>query len=159
MSEPKAVRIQIKLIFNARNVNTLTNYLAVSTPIFLTFMSILYFETPFEHIHLRKQKYIFVQATSSTEVENWIHCIHSSAAMALARRKRMDNIPVLLKKEIRQLREELHSDEKLRKMAQLQLKVEKELSVRQNINMQVLFSAVKIQLKYCLSLMYKISTN
>ena len=64
--------------------------------------------------------------------------------MALARRKRMDNIPVLLKKEIRQLREELHSDEKLRKMAQLQLKVEKELSVRQNINMQVLFSVVKI---------------
>lgn len=59
--------------------------------------------------------------------------------MALARRKRMDNIPVLLKKEIRQLREELHSDEKLRKMAQLQLKVEKELSVRQNINLQVLF--------------------
>ena len=59
--------------------------------------------------------------------------------MALARRKRMDNIPVLLKKEIRQLREELHSDEKLRKMAQLQLKVEKELSVRQNINLQVFF--------------------
>ena len=59
--------------------------------------------------------------------------------MALARRKHMDNIPVLLKKEIRQLREELHSDEKLRKMAQLQLKVEKELSVRQNINLQVLF--------------------
>ena len=59
--------------------------------------------------------------------------------MALARRKRMDNIPVLLKKEIRQLREELHSDEKLQKMAQLQLKVEKELSLRQNINLQVFF--------------------
>ena len=67
------------------------------------------------------------QATSPAEVDNWIHCIHSSAAMALARKKGSENAINMLKQEIRQLNEALLSDEKLKKMTRLQLNVEKEV--------------------------------
>ena len=77
------------------------------------------------------------QATSQTEVENWIHCIHSSAATALSRRKGSDDVHALLKQEILTLSETLQTDEKLKKMAVLQLKVEKEAQARQTMNEQV----------------------
>ena len=81
--------------------------------------------------------FIILKATSQTEVENWIHCIHTSASAALARRKGKENITSMLKCEIKALHEKMLSDEKLKKMALLQLKIEKDANIRQNITDQV----------------------
>lgn len=78
-----------------------------------------------------------IQATSQTEVENWIHCIHTSASGALARRKGKENITAMLREEMKTLQGKMQSDEKLKKMAVLQLKIEKDSNIRQNITDQV----------------------
>lgn len=78
-----------------------------------------------------------MQATSQTEVENWIHCIHTSASAALARRKGKENITALLNEEMEAMQEKMLSDEKLKKMALLQLKIEKDANIRQTITDQV----------------------
>lgn len=80
----------------------------------------------------------YLQATSQTEVDNWIHCIHSAAAMAMARKKGLENITVMLKQEIDRLNEALLSDERLKKMAILQLKMEKETQMKHSITEQIL---------------------
>ena len=80
---------------------------------------------------------MLLQATSQNETENWVHYIHTSAAAALARKRGQENISELLLKEMRSLQEKLERDEKLLKMAMLQLKIEKESNTRQNIKEQV----------------------
>jgi len=78
------------------------------------------------------------QATSQNETENWIHYIHTSAAAALARKRGQENIRDLLFQEMKSLQEKKQSDEKLMKMALLQMKIEKESHIRQNIIDQVI---------------------
>ena len=79
----------------------------------------------------------YLQSTKQAEVDNWIHCIHSAAAMALSRRKSNDNIAACLGKEIELLTQKLESEEKLKKMAELQLTVETEQHSRQNMTGQI----------------------
>lgn len=66
-----------------------------------------------------------------------MHYIHTSAAAAMARKLSQENISALLIEEIKSLQEKLQSDEKLLKMAVLQLKIERESHIRQNITDQV----------------------
>uniref|UniRef100_A0A7M5X061 Uncharacterized protein n=2 Tax=Clytia hemisphaerica TaxID=252671 RepID=A0A7M5X061_9CNID len=80
----------------------------------------------------------YLQATSQTETENWMHYIHTSAAAAFARKRGLENITPLLLQEIETLQKKLLSEEKLLKMAVLQLKIEKESHIRQNITDQII---------------------
>lgn len=57
--------------------------------------------------------------------------------MAMARKKGLENITVMLKQEIDRLNEALLSDERLKKMAILQLKMEKETQMKHSITEQV----------------------
>ena len=66
-----------------------------------------------------------------------MHYIHTSAAAAFARKRGLENITPLLLEEIETLQKKLQSEEKLLKMAVLQLKIEKESHIRQNITDQV----------------------
>eukprot|EP00112_Aurelia_sp_Birch-Aquarium-sp1_P015853 Seg3542.1 transcript_id=Seg3542.1/GoldUCD/mRNA.D3Y31 product="Protein still life isoforms C/SIF type 2" protein_id=Seg3542.1/GoldUCD/D3Y31 len=79
----------------------------------------------------------YLQTTNQVEVENWIHCIHSAAASAFARRRASDNVIAVLINEIKQIESKLIEDEKLKKMAELQSKVVADARNKQTIVDQV----------------------
>ncbi|GAB1600635.1 protein still life, isoform SIF type 1-like isoform X8 [Argonauta hians] len=80
--------------------------------------------------------YLF-QAISQTELENWIRAIHSACASLFARQHGKDNTLKLLKSEIQRLETNIDMDVKMKKMADLQLKVVSDPKSRAAITKQI----------------------
>ncbi|XP_048837180.1 rho guanine nucleotide exchange factor TIAM1-like isoform X3 [Brienomyrus brachyistius] len=77
------------------------------------------------------------QTSSQTELENWITAIHSSCAAALARQQRWDDTVRLLRFEIRKLEQKIDMDEKMKKMADMQLSTVPDNKKRKTILEQI----------------------
>lgn len=77
------------------------------------------------------------QTSSQTELENWITAIHSSCAAALARQQRGGDTVRLLRFEIRKLEQKIDMDEKMKKMADMQLSTVPDNKKRKTILEQV----------------------
>uniref|UniRef100_A0A3B3RGX5 TIAM Rac1 associated GEF 1 n=1 Tax=Paramormyrops kingsleyae TaxID=1676925 RepID=A0A3B3RGX5_9TELE len=77
------------------------------------------------------------QTSSQTELENWMTAIHSSCAAALARQQRWDDTVRLLRFEIRKLEQKIDMDEKMKKMADMQLSTVPDSKKRKTILEQI----------------------
>ncbi|CAK6969604.1 rho guanine nucleotide exchange factor TIAM2 [Scomber scombrus] len=80
--------------------------------------------------------YLF-QATSQTDLENWVTAIHSASASLLARRQGKEDTLRLLRCQSRSLLHKIDMDGKMKKMAELQLSVIKEQKNRKAVESQV----------------------
>ncbi|XP_060736513.1 rho guanine nucleotide exchange factor TIAM2 isoform X1 [Tachysurus vachellii] len=66
--------------------------------------------------------YLF-QATSQTDLENWVTAIHSASASLFAKRHGKEDTLLLLRGQIRSLLQKIDMDGKMKKMAELQLSI------------------------------------
>nr|XP_013006531.1 T-lymphoma invasion and metastasis-inducing protein 2 isoform X1 [Cavia porcellus]XP_023420328.1 T-lymphoma invasion and metastasis-inducing protein 2 isoform X1 [Cavia porcellus]XP_023420329.1 T-lymphoma invasion and metastasis-inducing protein 2 isoform X1 [Cavia porcellus] len=66
--------------------------------------------------------YLF-QATSQTDLENWVTAIHSACASLFAKKHGKEDTVKLLKSQTRSLLQKIDMDSKMKKMAELQLSV------------------------------------
>ncbi|KAF7231106.1 rho guanine nucleotide exchange factor TIAM2 [Nothobranchius furzeri] len=80
--------------------------------------------------------YLF-QATSQTDLENWVTAIHSASAALLARREGREDTLRLLRGQNRSLLHKIDMDGKMKKMAELQLSVIKEQKNRRAVENQI----------------------
>ncbi|XP_053192778.1 rho guanine nucleotide exchange factor TIAM2-like [Scomber japonicus] len=80
--------------------------------------------------------YLF-QATSQTDLENWVTAIHSASASLLARRQGKEDTLRLLRCQSRSLLHKIDMDGKMKKMAELQLSVIKEQKNRKAVESQI----------------------
>lgn len=91
--------------------------------------------------HCRSNKppslHISIQATNQTDLENWVTAIHSASAAHLARRQGKEDTLRLLRCESRSLLHKIDVDGKMKKMAELQLSVIKDLKSRKAVEIQV----------------------
>ncbi|XP_073927934.1 rho guanine nucleotide exchange factor TIAM2 isoform X3 [Castor canadensis] len=80
--------------------------------------------------------YLF-QATSQTDLENWITAIHSACASLFAKKHGKEDTVRLLKSQTRSLLQKIDMDSKMKKMAELQLSVVSDPKNRKAIENQV----------------------
>ncbi|KAM3602394.1 uncharacterized protein V6R79_003224 [Siganus canaliculatus] len=78
-----------------------------------------------------------LQATSQTDLENWVTAIHSASAALVARRQGTDDTLRLLQRRRRSLLQHIDTDGKMKKMAELQLSVIKEPKSRRAVESQI----------------------
>ncbi len=78
-----------------------------------------------------------LQAKSQIELENWITGIHSACASALARQHGKDDTIRLLRSETQKLEQQIESETKMKKMAELQLSVVTQAKNKQAIVSQI----------------------
>ncbi|KAI3364687.1 hypothetical protein L3Q82_011457, partial [Scortum barcoo] len=80
--------------------------------------------------------YLF-QATTQTDLENWVTAIHSASASLLAKRQGREDTLRLLRCQSRSLLHKIDMDGKMKKMAELQLSVIKEHKNRKAVESQI----------------------
>ncbi|KAM5229404.1 rho guanine nucleotide exchange factor TIAM2 isoform 2-T2 [Ctenodactylus gundi] len=80
--------------------------------------------------------YLF-QATSQTDLENWVTAIHSACASLVAKRHGKEDTVRLLKSQTRSLLQKIDMDSKMKKMAELQLSVVRDPKNRKAIENQI----------------------
>ncbi|XP_070568887.1 rho guanine nucleotide exchange factor TIAM1-like isoform X3 [Ptychodera flava] len=80
--------------------------------------------------------YLF-QANSQTEMENWMTAIHSACSSAFARQHGKDDTLKLLKTEVQKLEQQIDVDGKMKKMAELQLRIVSDPRSKQAIVNQI----------------------
>ncbi|XP_045044861.2 rho guanine nucleotide exchange factor TIAM2 isoform X1 [Desmodus rotundus] len=80
--------------------------------------------------------YLF-QATSQTDLENWITAIHSACASLFAKKRGKEDTVRLLKNQTRNLVQKIDMDSKMKKMAELQLSVVSDPKNRKAIENQI----------------------
>lgn len=78
-----------------------------------------------------------VQATSQTDLENWVTAIHSACASLCAKKHGKEDTVRLLKSQTRSLVQKIDMDSKMKKMAELQLAVVSNPKNRKAIENQV----------------------
>ncbi|CAK6446496.1 unnamed protein product [Pipistrellus nathusii] len=80
--------------------------------------------------------YLF-QATSQTDLENWVTAIHSACASLFAKKRGKEDTVRLLKAQTRSLAQKIDMDSKMKKMAELQLSVVSDPKNRKAIENQI----------------------
>ncbi|KAI5610863.1 T-lymphoma invasion and metastasis-inducing protein 2 isoform X2 [Silurus asotus] len=80
--------------------------------------------------------YLF-QATSQTDLENWVTAIHSASASLFAKRHGKEDTLLLLRGQIRSLLQKIDMDGKMKKMAELQLSIVTDTKNRKAIENQI----------------------
>ncbi|XP_058518434.1 rho guanine nucleotide exchange factor TIAM2 isoform X2 [Ochotona princeps] len=80
--------------------------------------------------------YLF-QATSQTDLENWVTAIHSACASLFAKKHGKEDTVRLLKSQTKSLLQKIDMDSKMRKMAELQLSVVSDPKNRKAIENQI----------------------
>ncbi|XP_058390084.1 rho guanine nucleotide exchange factor TIAM2 isoform X2 [Diceros bicornis minor] len=80
--------------------------------------------------------YLF-QATSQTDLENWVTAIHSACASLFAKKRGKEDTVRLLKNQTRNLVQKIDMDSKMKKMAELQLSVVSDPKNRKAIENQI----------------------
>uniref|UniRef100_A0A8C8WGK3 TIAM Rac1 associated GEF 2 n=1 Tax=Panthera leo TaxID=9689 RepID=A0A8C8WGK3_PANLE len=80
--------------------------------------------------------YLF-QATSQTDLENWVTAIHSACASLFAKKHGKEDTVRLLKSQTKNLVQKIDMDSKMRKMAELQLSVVSDPKNRKAIENQI----------------------
>ncbi|XP_058254171.1 rho guanine nucleotide exchange factor TIAM2 isoform X2 [Hemibagrus wyckioides] len=80
--------------------------------------------------------YLF-QATSQTDLENWVTAIHSASASLFAKRHGKEDTVLLLRGQIRSLLQKIDMDGKMKKMAELQLSIVTDPKNRKAIENQI----------------------
>nr|KAF6463384.1 TIAM Rac1 associated GEF 2 [Molossus molossus] len=80
--------------------------------------------------------YLF-QATSQTDLENWVTAIHSACASLFAKKRGKEDTVRLLKNQTRSLVQKIDMDSKMKKMAELQLSVVSDPKNRKAIENQI----------------------
>uniref|UniRef100_A0A8C5S0C1 T-lymphoma invasion and metastasis-inducing protein 2 n=1 Tax=Laticauda laticaudata TaxID=8630 RepID=A0A8C5S0C1_LATLA len=80
--------------------------------------------------------YLF-QATSQTDLENWITAIHSASASLLAKKLGKEDTVRLLKNQTKALNQKIDMDSKMKKMAELQLLIVSDPKNRKAIENQI----------------------
>uniref|UniRef100_G1PHZ2 TIAM Rac1 associated GEF 2 n=1 Tax=Myotis lucifugus TaxID=59463 RepID=G1PHZ2_MYOLU len=80
--------------------------------------------------------YLF-QATSQTDLENWVTAIHSACASLFAKKRGKEDTVRLLKNQTRNLAQKIDMDSKMKKMAELQLSVVSDPKNRKAIENQI----------------------
>ncbi|XP_060789744.1 rho guanine nucleotide exchange factor TIAM2 isoform X3 [Neoarius graeffei] len=80
--------------------------------------------------------YLF-QATSQTDLENWVTAIHSASASLFAKRHGKEDTLLLLRGQIRSLLQKIDMDGKMKKMAELQLSIVTDPKNRKAIENQI----------------------
>uniref|UniRef100_A0A669F540 TIAM Rac1 associated GEF 2a n=1 Tax=Oreochromis niloticus TaxID=8128 RepID=A0A669F540_ORENI len=80
--------------------------------------------------------YLF-QATSQTDLENWVTAIHSASASLLVKRQGKEDTLRLLRSQSRSLLHKIDMDGKMKKMAELQLSIIKEPKSRKAVESQI----------------------
>lgn len=78
-----------------------------------------------------------LQATSQTDLENWVTAIHSASASLLVKRQGKEDTLRLLRSQSRSLLHKIDMDGKMKKMAELQLSIIKEPKSRKAVESQV----------------------
>ncbi|XP_053524755.1 rho guanine nucleotide exchange factor TIAM2 isoform X2 [Artibeus jamaicensis] len=77
------------------------------------------------------------QATSQTDLENWITAIHSACASLFAKKRGKEDTVRLLKNQTKNLVQKIDMDSKMKKMAELQLSVVSDPKNRKAIENQI----------------------
>ncbi|XP_031208921.1 T-lymphoma invasion and metastasis-inducing protein 2 isoform X1 [Mastomys coucha] len=80
--------------------------------------------------------YLF-QATSQTDLENWVTAVHSACASLFAKKHGKEDTVRLLKSQTRSLLQKIDMDSKMKKMAELQLSVVSDPKNRKAIENQI----------------------
>ncbi|XP_066103925.1 rho guanine nucleotide exchange factor TIAM2 isoform X1 [Saccopteryx bilineata] len=80
--------------------------------------------------------YLF-QATSQTDLENWVTAIHSACASLFAKKRGKEDTVRLLKNQTKNLVQKIDMDSKMKKMAELQLSVVSDPKNRKAIENQI----------------------
>ncbi|XP_058024958.1 rho guanine nucleotide exchange factor TIAM2 isoform X2 [Ahaetulla prasina] len=80
--------------------------------------------------------YLF-QATSQTDLENWVTAIHSASASLLAKKLGKEDTVRLLKSQTKALNQKIDMDSKMKKMAELQLVIVRDPKNRKAIENQI----------------------
>ncbi|XP_026536101.1 T-lymphoma invasion and metastasis-inducing protein 2 [Notechis scutatus] len=80
--------------------------------------------------------YLF-QATSQTDLENWVTAIHSASASLLAKKLGKEDTVRLLKNQTKALNQKIDMDSKMKKMAELQLLIVSDPKNRKAIENQI----------------------
>ncbi|KAM9059722.1 rho guanine nucleotide exchange factor TIAM2 isoform 1-T12 [Megaptera novaeangliae] len=80
--------------------------------------------------------YLF-QATSQTDLENWVTAIHSACASLFAKKQGKEDTVRLLRNQTRNLAQKIDMDSKMKKMAELQLSVVSDPKSRKAIENQI----------------------
>ncbi|KAM5283552.1 rho guanine nucleotide exchange factor TIAM2 isoform 1-T5 [Hipposideros larvatus] len=80
--------------------------------------------------------YLF-QATSQTDLENWVTAIHSACASLFAKKHGKEDTVRLLKNQTKNLAQKIDMDSKMKKMAELQLSVVSDPKNRKAIENQI----------------------
>nr|XP_033793780.1 T-lymphoma invasion and metastasis-inducing protein 2 isoform X1 [Geotrypetes seraphini] len=80
--------------------------------------------------------YLF-QATSQTDLENWVTAIHSACASLFAKKHGKEDTIRLLKSQTKSLMQKIDMDSKMRKMAELQLSIISDPKNRKAIENQI----------------------
>ncbi|KAL4624054.1 T-lymphoma invasion and metastasis-inducing protein 2 isoform X1 [Arapaima gigas] len=80
--------------------------------------------------------YLF-QATSQTDLENWVTAVHSASASLFAKRHGKEDTVRLLRSQTRGLLQKIDMDSKMKKMAELQLSVVSDPKNRKAIEKQI----------------------
>ncbi|XP_049621416.1 rho guanine nucleotide exchange factor TIAM2 [Suncus etruscus] len=80
--------------------------------------------------------YLF-QASSQTDLENWVTALHSACASLFAKRQGKEDTVRLLKSQTRSLAQKIDMDSKMKKMAELQLAVVTDPKNRKAIENQI----------------------
>ncbi|XP_077005448.1 rho guanine nucleotide exchange factor TIAM2 isoform X4 [Tamandua tetradactyla] len=80
--------------------------------------------------------YLF-QATSQTDLENWVTAIHSACASLFAKKRGKEDTVRLLKNQTKGLLQKIDMDSKMKKMAELQLSVVSDPKNRKAIENQI----------------------
>lgn len=99
------------------------------------------------------------QATSQTDLENWVTAIHSACASLFAKKLGKEDTIRLLKNQTKSLFQKIDMDSKMKKMAELQLSIVSDPKNRKAIENQVLETAwfVSATDYYCSSIFIAIS--
>ncbi|KAH0622398.1 hypothetical protein JD844_024678 [Phrynosoma platyrhinos] len=80
--------------------------------------------------------YLF-QATSQTDLENWVTAIHSASASLFAKKLGKEDTVKLLKNQTKSLMQKIDMDSKMKKMAELQLSIVSDPKNRKAIENQI----------------------
>ncbi|XP_078086085.1 rho guanine nucleotide exchange factor TIAM2-like isoform X1 [Mustelus asterias] len=80
---------------------------------------------------------VLFQATSQTDLENWVTAIHSACASVFAKQHGKEDTVKLLKNETRNFMQKIDMDGKMKKMAELQLSIVNDPKNRKAIENQI----------------------
>lgn len=98
--------------------------------------------------------WFFSQATSQTDLENWVTAIHSACASLFAKKLGKEDTVRLLKNQTKSLFQKIDMDGKMKKMAELQLSIVSDPKNRKAIENQVLETIFLQEHIYCYFLLW-----